>query len=264
MRITALFPLAFLATAAMAEGTKDFYTYDQGGAPQQAVAAETRDPVQLFVEANIAETLYHELAHALIDIVDIPIFGPEEFAADAFAIVMVNRLHDEAKVLQIAGDVATNYWRYAEETGRHRDDLALWGVHAPDLQRYYTFTCLMYGANPHGREELVEIFDLPEARVETCEEEYEMTERAWGNVLERLATDAPGQSIRLDWVLNEEDHLTKFVANEVARLNAEMVLPDTLNVSVIPCGESNAFYDPDLLEIQICTELAEELAEFAP
>ena len=104
---------------------------------------------------------------------------------------------------------------------------------------------------------------VPEARARTCDEEYALAETSWNAVLDGLVTDAPGQTIRLDWVMNEDDHLTRFVRSEVARLNAEMVLPETLNISVIPCGEANAFYDPGLLEIQICTEFGEELANMA-
>jgi hypothetical protein len=262
MRLATAIALAFLPLAASAQGTKDVYTFDRvQSAPQQAV--ERRDPVELYVEANVTETLYHELAHALIDILELPVFGPEEFAADTFAVVLMNRLHEDAKVQRMAGDVARNYWLFAEGAGDHRDDLALWDVHAPDLQRYYNFACLMYGADVDTRAELVEIFQLPEPRADTCEEEYELAARSWNAVLDGLATDGPGNSIRLDWVLDEDTHLAQFVAREVARLNTEMVLPERVNVSVIPCGEPNAFFDPDLMEIQICTELGEELARMA-
>lgn len=263
MRFATAIALAMIAPAAFAQGTKDTYTFEKGmGQPLQAAPAR-RDPVELYVEANVTETLYHEMAHALIDMLDLPIYGPEEFAADTFAIVLMNRMHDDTTVQQMAGDVARNYWLFAEGAGQHRDDLALWDVHAPDLQRYYNFACLMYGADPETRADLVELFQLPEARADTCEEEYDLANRSWSRVLDGLATDAPGNTIRLDWVLDETDHLTRFVRGEVARLNAEMVLPATLNVSVIPCGESNAFFDPDLLEIQICTELGDELADMA-
>ena len=64
-------------------------------------------------------------------------------------------------------------------------------------------------------------------------------------------------------MLNEDDHLTNYVRGEVARLNAALILPEPVTVSVIPCGQSNAFYDPSPREILICTELGEELAELA-
>ncbi|MGR3362765.1 MAG: DUF4344 domain-containing metallopeptidase [Maritimibacter harenae] len=264
MRVTAAITLAsaLAATAVLAQATKDIYTFDRGGG-QSLRAPEPRDPVELYVEANVTETLYHELAHALIDILELPIYGPEEFAADTFATVLMNRLHDDTSVQRMAGDVARNYWLFAEGAGKHRDDLALWDVHAPDLQRYYNFACLMYGADPDTRDDLVDIFGLPEARADTCEEEYALAARSWNEVLDGLATDAPGSSFRLDWVTDEDSHLTRFVGREVARLNTAFVLPETINVSIIPCGESNAFYDPDLLEIQICTELGAELAAMA-
>ncbi|EAQ14443.1 putative metallopeptidase DUF4344 [Maritimibacter alkaliphilus HTCC2654] len=263
MRFAAAIALALSLSPAHAEGDKDFYTFAKPGGQTLQAAPARVDPVQLYVEANVTETLYHELAHALIGLLDLPIYGPEEFAADTFAVVLMNRLHDDVTVQRMAGDVARNYWLFAEGAGKHRDDLSLWDVHGPDLQRYYNFACLMYGVDTDMRADLVDLFDLPEARARTCDEEYALAETSWNAVLDGLVTDAPGQTIRLDWVMNEDDHLTRFVRSEVARLNAEMVLPETLNISVIPCGEANAFYDPGLLEIQICTEFGEELANMA-
>ena len=43
-----------------------------------------------------------------------------------------------------------------------------------------------------------------------------------------------------------------------------LVLPEPIVVSVIPCGEVNAYYDPAKDEIIICTELSEHLAQIAP
>ncbi|MBV7410828.1 DUF4344 domain-containing metallopeptidase [Maritimibacter sp. DP1N21-5] len=253
-------------SALWAEGSKVDYTFSREMAARPVTGGESRvnsDPVLAYVEANVTETLYHELAHALIDVLDLPVYGPEEFAADMFAIVLMNRLHDGATVGDMARDVGQNYRIYAEHAGDHPDDLALWDVHGPDMQRYYNFACLMYGADIQGRETMLAEFDLPEERAETCEDEYRLAARSWGAVLDSLATDAPGQSVRIDWVLNEGDHLTDFVKGEVARLNAAMVLPEPVTVSVIPCGQSNAFYDPDPREILICTELGEELAALA-
>jgi len=222
------------------------------------------DPTTRFIESNTIETLYHELAHALIDILDLPVFGPEEFAADLFSVILMDRLHDEDTSMRLAYDVAAAYEADADmdESLGHRP--AMWDVHGSNQQRYFNLVCLFYGAKPNQRDEMAEDLGLPEERAETCAEEFDQANRSWGDVLDGLTANAPGTSIKMDWILDHESHLTVFVKGEVDRLNNLYALPQEMTVSVIPCGEVNAFYDPDSREIIICTELADHLAKLAP
>jgi Putative metallopeptidase len=268
MRFTLPFVFAALILPAEAGGTKGDYVATRNGgsvtSPGRATGTGHReDPVQRFVESNIAETLYHELGHMLIDVLDLPVFGPEEFAVDLFAVVMINRMHDEETAVRVALDVAAAYDAGATKERSAGDSPVMWDVHGSDRQRYYNLACLMYGANPDAREDLAEELGLPDSRADTCAAEYAMTARAWGAVLDRIAMGTPGQSLKMDWMLDADSPLTRFVATEVDRLNAIMVLPEEIAVSVIPCGEVNAFYDPGPREIIICTEMAEHLAELA-
>ncbi|GKY86160.1 DUF4344 domain-containing metallopeptidase [Sinisalibacter aestuarii] len=259
---------AMLALPAEAGGTKDDYVAnrnDSGSASPGRVTGtgHREDPVQRFVESNIAETLYHELGHMLIDVLELPVFGPEEFAVDLFAVVMMNRMHDEDTVVRMAYDVAAAYDAGAVKERTAGDTPVMWDVHGSDRQRYYNLACLMYGANPDARADLAEELGLPDARADTCEDEYALTARAWGQVLDRIAAGAPGASLKMDWMLDESSPVTRYVAAEVDRLNSIMSLPEEVAVSVIPCGEVNAFYDPGPREIIICTEMAEHLAALA-
>ncbi|SLN66371.1 hypothetical protein TRL7639_03772 [Falsiruegeria litorea R37] len=51
---------------------------------------------------------------------------------------------------------------------------------------------------------------------------------------------------------------------EVEALNQDFRLPAELTVSILPCGEPNAFYDPQVREITMCTEFADNLTAWAP
>ena len=51
---------------------------------------------------------------------------------------------------------------------------------------------------------------------------------------------------------------------EVDAINKEFHLPDRLTVSVLPCGQPNAFYDPAYREIVMCTEFADYLVTIMP
>lgn len=268
MRRLALPFLIVLALPAPAGGTKDDYiaTRSNGSvsaAVRPAVSDTGADPVQRFVDANITETLYHELGHVLIDVLDLPVFGPEEFAVDMFAIVMMNRMHDEAELVQMTYDVAAAYDAGALKERTAGAAPAMWDLHGSDRQRYFNLACLMYGANPAERGEIVTELGLPEERMKTCEEEYALTARAWGDVLNEVAEGAPGDTFRMDWIYDATSPVTRHVTAEVDRLNAAIVLPVDITVSVIPCGEINAFYDPGPREMIICTEMADHLAELA-
>lgn len=225
------------------------------------VAPAQSDDSEAFVTANLLGILYHELGHALIDVLQLPVFGQEEDAADVASILLIDALFDEESAMDIAYDAALGFW--AESVARQDAgyDIAFWDVHGPDLQRFYNAVCLFYGANPDERVEIAEDFELPEERAETCEEEFELALDSWGPALEEIAETAPGTSIIYR---GGADSLTEqVIAEEVAALNRDFVLPEKLLITVESCGEANAFYDPQTVEIIMCTEFEDWLRELA-
>ncbi len=210
--------------------------------------AKSNDRTDDFVTANALAILYHELGHALIDILDLPVFGQEEDAADVLSVLLIHQLYDDGDASDIIYDAAFGFLREAEEY-----EPTLWGVHGPDLQRYYTMICLFYGADPDGRHDLAEELDLPEERRDTCSDEFELAEASWGPVLDEIAEEAPGKSLVFKGDVT--GLLGGVLAEEVAALNADFALPDSVYLSVQNCDEANGFYDPESREIILCSEL---------
>lgn len=215
-----------------------------------------------YIESNLLAVFYHELGHALIDLENLPVFGQEEDAADVLSIILIDAFFEEDAAVQIAYDTAFGFFDEAQ-----RYEAVFWDVHGPDLQRYYTLVCLFYGANPDERDDVARELGLPEERADTCEEEYALAADSWGAVLDALAARPLAETplyvdIRED---NPFDLLTaNLIADELTALAQDYALPRDLLVSVAPCGEANAFYDPQRAEITICTEFAAYLAESAP
>ncbi|GAA6209558.1 hypothetical protein NBRC116601_28510 [Cognatishimia sp. WU-CL00825] len=225
----------------------------------------TSEDTQAYVENNLLGIFYHEFGHALIDILELPIFGQEEDAADVLSVFLLSEFYDEESAVQLAYDTAFGFLGEAEQTDAA--DIPFWDVHGPDIQRYYNLVCLFYGANPDERDDVAQDLGLPEERADYCPDEFDQAAHSWGGALDQIASDRGGATL----ILRETDETTdgavltsRVITTELAALNAEFELPVPLGVRVTQCDEANAFYDPQTQEITVCSEFADALLQMAP
>lgn len=222
-------------------------------APAQA---DEEDRKAAFVEANILSIFYHELGHAVIDLMGVPIFGQEEDAADVMSVLLIDWLFEEEAAQALAYDSAFGFLNDPDET----QDVVYWDLHGPDEQRFYNHICLFYGANPDEREDMAHDLGLPEERAETCPEEYDQAADSWGAVFEEIDAQAPGVPMIFEPGRGPNAHLLNTVLDaEVRAMNANLTLPSQVTVRVQDCGEPNAFYDPHDTSITFCAEFIPEL-----
>ncbi|UWR21694.1 DUF4344 domain-containing metallopeptidase [Sulfitobacter sp. S190] len=224
-----------------------------------AAPARAEDARDAYVASNLLAVLYHELGHALIDTGDLPVFGQEEDAADTLSILMIDTLFDDDTARTIAYDTADGF---AADARLAADDIAWWDTHGPDAQRYYNLVCLFYGADPDTRDDFAADMGLPDDRADTCPEEYDLAIDSWGPVLDELM--AQGGTAGLIYTGTGTSLTHRTIKDEVRALNAVMTMPAPLRVSVAPCGEPNAFYDPQDISITICTEFEDYLRKNSP
>ncbi|MDO5658004.1 MAG: DUF4344 domain-containing metallopeptidase [Paracoccus sp. (in: a-proteobacteria)] len=208
-----------------------------------------------FIKANTLWIFYHELGHAIIDQMELPVLGKEEDAADQLAILLSDTVWDDQTSALISTHVAAAF-RAADATAT--EPFPWWEEHAADLQRYFSVACLYYGGDPDGRAELPERAGLPPERAELCIAERALMEASWGGFLAEME-DLPGGYA--PQFADESDgaapQIAALLAGELAEMSQVIRFPEPLRVLFAPCGEENAFYDPDLSEIQICTEYAD-------
>lgn len=210
---------------------------------------------EAFVEANIIGIFYHEMGHAMIDILDLPVFGQEEDAADVASIFLIDELWEPEAALSLAYDAAFGF--AAEAMSIEDDEIAYWGLHGPDEQRFYNTVCVFYGADPEARDDFAEDMGLPEERAESCPFEYEQAANSWGMVLDILAEDG---GVPLEFIPGNADaFLQQVLEEEVAALNEMFSWPEPLVVRADSCGQANAFYDPSVPEIVFCEEFIPHL-----
>ncbi len=220
-----------------------------------AAPANAQSDEDLFVEANLLSIFYHELGHAAIDLLQLPVFGQEEDAADVASILLIDALYESETALDLAYDAASGFAAEAIAREEGGYDVAWWSEHGPDEQRFYNSVCLFYGADPEGREEFAEDMGLPEERAETCDYEYELAADSWGPVFDDLA----GDGYPMVFSGQGDSLTTDLIAAEVEALNEDFAWPVSLTAVVEPCGEANAFYDPSGPEVIICTEFEPHL-----
>ncbi|MGW8359965.1 DUF4344 domain-containing metallopeptidase [Streptomyces wedmorensis] len=130
--------------------------------------------------------VFHELAHALIDIYDLPATGREEDAADQLATLLLagDTVHQEYAVSAIEA------WGALAGAAEQGDiDEQLPDEHSLDAQRYYNAICWLYGSDPSSFQGAVQTEanpdgPLPASRAERCPEEFQKIDEAWSTLLQ--------------------------------------------------------------------------------
>ncbi len=141
---------------------------------------ETEDELDDAVWNAFSVVLFHELGHALVDVLDLPITGREEDAVDQLAAwSLIDNADGDYAVL----DAALSYYVSGEESGNefYASDFA--DEHSLDPQRYYNLVCWVYGSDPDRHQDLISDEWLPPERAERCPAEYEQIDKAWSRLL---------------------------------------------------------------------------------
>jgi len=222
-----------------------------------------------FVRTNLISTFYHELAHALIDIMELPVLGQEEDAADVFSVVMVDRLFDEAEAIAINSGAARGFEVDAIKMRSRGHEWDWTDEHGPDMQRYYNIVCLTYGSAPERRADFAEQMGLPEGRAEICESEFALAKNSWGLVIKQIADAKTGKPVSFSESARSglQMQAAQVIENEVRRMNEKFNLPRRLRVTVKRCGRGSnfyAFYSSGREKITVCTNYIDELYRDAP
>ncbi|MBI4153002.1 DUF4344 domain-containing metallopeptidase [Candidatus Woesearchaeota archaeon] len=127
---------------------------------------------------------YHELGHALIDLLDLPTTGKEEDSVDQLATIMLTTADDDQAALDGA------YYFLLLGQASEGEELALWDEHSLDQQRFYNIACWVYGKDAEAHSYLIEEGFLPEERGQSCESEYDKVYDSWARLLEPYIVDA--------------------------------------------------------------------------
>ena len=118
----------------------------------------------------------HELGHALIHVLELPITGREEDAADQLATLL---LVDGSQHGLLAAAAAAQWFGDQSVWFVSRGEFA--DEHGLNQQRYYNILCWTYGANPTAHAELLAY--VPAARAQRCPAEYAQMQGSWERLM---------------------------------------------------------------------------------
>ena len=121
--------------------------------------------------------MMHEVGHALVDVLDLPITGREEDVADQLAVYVLIRGGDKGAQAAVAGVSAL------QPSSNSFDETQLADEHSLGPVRLYNVMCWIYGSDPVKYSQLVDDGSLPEERAVRCPGEWDRMAKAWQRLL---------------------------------------------------------------------------------
>jgi hypothetical protein len=241
------------------------------GVMAQPMGKKAEEAAHRFAVNNALFVLYHEVGHLLIDQLRLPVLGREEDAADNIATWIMLRagtreshaaLADAAYGWQLSGQAYTTEFR--------NDDF--YSSHSLDQQRAFQIVCHMVGQDNRAFRVIASAYGIARPRQESCAWDWALVDRSMRDLIRShvgFKGTAGEIDIRYEDVTGRlreparifrESGIFERVAGEI-RLNYPLRRNVSFNAK--RCGESNAFYDPESIEIIFCYELMEEYIDLA-
>jgi putative metallopeptidase DUF4344 len=223
-----------------------------------------------FVSGNLLFVLLHEMAHASITQMGLPVLGKMEDAADTFAALRLIRVGSDFSHRVLTN--AAKGWFLADRRDQEtRDKVAFYDEHGLNQQRAYQIVCLMVGSDDEKFKDLAKETKLPEERQDSCAGDYSNVAYSWDLVLKphRRTPDQPKTKIDVVYSpaegraavaerVNRSIRLLETVAGHAAD---DFVWPAPFTLEMQSCGFPNARWDLPSHKLTLCYELAADFAD---
>jgi hypothetical protein len=143
---------------------------------ERFAASHTRDAnlAQTVITGAFVQATLHETAHALFDILEVPIWGREDDAADRLSALIMMQFGDDVANVVMYGTQMLFRWSDQKWTGN-----AFASEVSPDYQRYFNYACIAVAANWPQFGGLVQNRVIPAHRAQRCESEYNQIRKAF-------------------------------------------------------------------------------------
>ncbi len=236
----------------------------------KSLSPKYRQELAEFVTGNMLFVLLHEIGHAAITMMRLPVLGRLEDAADSFAAVGLIRIGSEFSH-RVLAEAAEGWFLADRRDVSTGDTVAFYDEHGLNQQRAYQIVCLMVGSDEDKFKDVAAETKLPKARQESCEGDFSNAAYSWDLVLKPhvRAPDQPKTTI--DVVYGEAKGRLEFAAEAlrstqlletVAKYTAEaFAWPAPFTLELQTCGFPNASWDLSTRKLILCYELAADFAD---
>jgi len=215
---------------------------------------------------NSLFVLYHEVGHLLVDQLGLPVLGREEDAADNMASFTLLQKHTHAADVAIA-DAAYGWLLTGKAYTPKPEDSDYYASHSLDRQRAFQIVCMMVGSNPDTFRKIADEYHIDAARQDECGYDWRRLKSSMDGVMRSyIAKNARPTDVTITYHAASgklkaaaEAFKNSGVFEQVAEeIRAHYGLHNKVTLRAKRCGEANAFYDPDKVEVTFCYELMDD------
>jgi hypothetical protein len=242
-----------------------------GNHPQlKGIPPDRREQLAEFVSGNMLFVLLHELGHATIGELDLPVLGKEEDAADSFASLTLIHIKSEFSE-HVLAEAAKGWFLADRRDSKEGEPVVYYDEHGLNQQRAFQIVCYMVGADPVRFKDLAAETKLPKDRQQSCSEDYRKAAKAWGVVLQPHVRAADQPQTKIDVVYGDAKGKLEIAAQMgrsirlldgvAAQSSALVVWPAPFSLEMQACGFINAKWNQPTHKLTLCYELAEDFAE---
>jgi hypothetical protein len=236
----------------------------------KSLSPKYRQQLVEFVSGNMLFVLLHELSHAAVAQMDLPVLGREEDAADAFAatrLIAVGAAFSDRVVIESAKG-----WFMADRRDKKEGDtVAYYDEHGLNQVRAYQIVCYLVGFDKLKFKDLATETKLPQDRQDSCAKDYGKASKSWDAVLKPHLRAPDQPKTKIDVVYSEakgnletaaEVSRSIMLLEPVAQIMAERYTwPAPITLQIKSCGFPNAGWVDADLKLTLCYELATDFAE---
>jgi hypothetical protein len=138
-------------------------------------------PVDALV-GPLLDTCLHEFAHAIFEMLRVPVLGREEDAADQLSAYVILSL-GKAEARRLIGGVSYAHKTEADAATAPLAMTQFADAHGTPAQRFYNVLCIAFGADAQLFGDFVEKGHLPKERAEDCKDEYQQVANAYEKLI---------------------------------------------------------------------------------
>jgi hypothetical protein len=157
----------------------------------------------------VLNVFLHETGHAVFNMLQIPVLGREEDAADQFAAYVILRLgKDEARRMILGSAYHHTIQMPGPQITISRRTFS--DEHSTPARRSFNILCIAYGADKKLFADVVEKEFLPKSRAEVCEREYDDLTFAMTKLISPHIDKRVAKKFHEVWVRTVSDRRARF------------------------------------------------------